>query len=123
MEKIKKFMQPLTKWGFIKQAMKIGMFFSVVFSSIQAYKIWSLFQKYPQKMYQYSLGIQPSELTTKIQLLQTGKNLVYLTLFFYLLFEICSAMELKNKHWLLGRLNKSKAFKKLKNWGDTLEDD
>lgn len=120
----KKFKKPMTKWLLAKQSMKIGMFFSVVFAAIQGFKIWNYFKIYPTTEFTYTtFQSAPQELIIKTQMLQTGQSLVYLSLFFYVLFEICAAFEQKEKHWLIGFIKKHKLDKKLSKFSEGLEDE
>ena len=114
----------ITKWGIAKQAMKMGMFFSAAFAAVQGYKIWVYFQKFPEVYFEYKLGYSlPQEALIKIQMIQTGKSMVLLGLFFYILFEICSYLENKEKHWLWKLNNRFKLTNKLEKLGGKLKDD
>lgn len=90
----------VTKWGLVKQAMKAGMLFFVVFAAIQGYKIWVYFKRFPAREFIVQRGMSlPAEYTIKAQMLQTGKSFVLWALFFFVLFEIAAFMENREGHW------------------------
>lgn len=94
----------------LKHMFKVGFFISLIFLILQGYKAWLYFDTHPQKSYEWDRfnGQPPQELQDKIILYNTGAQIVYICLLFYVAIEVSSYFEDKNKHWVTWLVRKYK---------------
>jgi len=119
-------------WKVIKNMMKIGMFFCVVFAMLKGWDYYLYQKENPETEYvMQELGIDnngqftqgkdfPEEYYIKVNMLNTIRSIVYLGLFFFVLFEICSFLEKPEEHWIT---QLKPIAKKVEKWSKKIEED